>query len=257
MKLSHAAVIALFTLPALAASPKEASLLPGTTIPVTLTKALDAGKVHAGDAVTGKTTQAITLASGQRLPKGALLRGRVVEAARFQFNRAHYAAQQNAGLSIRFDSLASGDAEIPLHVYVRAMAAPTTVAEAHRPSASDMDSLGTTTQVGGDLVTPSQQEILSAQGDIVGYRHDGGNYAHLIAASGNGASCDAGNTEQAMDVFSASACGLYGFPQASMATNADNTISLVSNHYTPKLYAQTAILLEEQPQTQAANDRHQ
>jgi hypothetical protein len=31
-------------------------------------------------------------------------------------------------------------------------------------------------------------------------------------------------------------------------------MTLVSNHYTPRLYADTAILLEEQPQTQAAND---
>lgn len=255
MKLSRAAAVALFTLPALAASPKDASLLPGTTIPMILTKGLDAGKVHAGDVVNGKTTQAITLASGQRLPKGTPMRGRVVEASPFQFDSTHYAVQRNATLSIRFDSLVIGGEEVPLHVTVRAMAAPTTVAEAHMPRASDMDPLGTTTQVGGDLVTPSQEEILSAQGDIVGYRHGGGNYAHLIASRREGVSCDASSTEQAMDVFSASACGLYGFPQASITANANNTITLVSSHYTPRLYADTAILLEEQTDTQAANER--
>lgn len=247
-----AAAVALFSVTAFAAAPQDASLLPGTTIPVTLTKKIDAAKTHAGDAVTGRTTQRVRLASGETMPKGALLRGHVVEASSFHFNPAHYAVQGNAVLSIQFDSITSDGHQVPLHVYVRALAAPVTVAETHMPKASDMDSLGTTTQVGGDLVTPSQDEILSERGDIVGYRHDGGNYAHLIASSGNSTVCDGGNTEQAMDVFSASACGAYGFEQESLTENGGNVLTLVSNHFTPRLYANTALLLEEQAPTQAA-----
>jgi len=249
-----AAAVALFSVTALAAGPKGASLLPGTTIPIALTQKIDAAKAHVGDPITGRTTQTVTLASGEKLPKGSLLQGHVVEASQFQFNSAHYAVQHNAVLSIQFDNISTGTYQIPLHVYVRAMAAPVTVSEAHMPKASDMDSLGTTTQVGGDLVTPSQEEVLSAHGDIVGYKHDGGIYAHLIASRHDGVSCGSSSTEQAVGVFSASACGTYGFAQESLAANANSIVTLVSNHHSPRIYANTAILLEEQPATQAANE---
>ncbi len=248
------AAIALFSVTALAATPNDASLLPGTTIPIVLTKKIDAAKTHPGDAITGKTTQAITLASGQKLPKGALLQGHVVEASQFQFDPAHYAVQHDAELSIQFDNITSSGYQVPLHVYVRAMADPVTVSEAHMPKASDMDPLGTTTQVGGDLVTLSQDEVLSAHGDIVGYKHDGGIYAHLIASRHDSFSCNGSSNEQAMGIFSASACGIYGFAQESLAANANSVVTLVSNHYTPRIYANTAMLLEEQPSAEATNE---
>jgi hypothetical protein len=152
-------------------------------------------------------------------------------------------------LSIHFDSIESKGTKLPLRVYVRAMADPVTVWDAQRPLSTDLDSLSTTTQIGGDQVVPSQSEVTSQGGDIVGYRRRGGVYAHLIAASGNGPEhCDASETEQSMGLFSASACGLYGYTDVTLLntgkTSDVSTLVLASRRRSAKIWAKSEALLE-------------
>jgi hypothetical protein len=101
-------------------------------------------------------------------------------------------------------------------------------------------------------VTPSQKGVMSQDGDIVGYQKRGGIYAHLISASGNSPdSCDASDTEESMGLFSASACGLYGFADSALTgtgkTGERSTLTLVSRRRSPKIWAHSTALLEVLP----------
>jgi len=137
---------------------------------------------------------------------------------------------------------------IPLHVSLRAMADPITTWSAYEAKSSDLDPDGTTTQVGGDLLTPSQNEIRDRNGDVVGYNKKGGEFAHLIANSRGPVQCDAGDTEQPVSRFSASACGLYGFAEASLTSFDSSRIGLASAHTTPQIWKHSTALLETVPE---------
>lgn len=250
MKLPILAIVAVFSTPFLMAqvSPTT-SLSPRTTLPISFSHGIDADHAHVGDVVSAKTTQPVNLADGQVLSSGALVTGHVVSDSAFAFDSTPYAKQKQSVLSIHFDSVESKGMHIPLNVYVRALATPISSRDARRPQASDQDPLGTLTQIGGDLVTPSQKEVMSQDGDIVGYKRHGDVYAHLIVASGNApGGCDASDSEQSMGLFSASACGLYGFVDTNLVTTGrtgePSTLTLTSPRHSPKIWAKSNALLE-------------
>jgi len=243
------AIAVLFTSFAIAQVTPTPALFPETTLPIQFTRSVDASHAHAGDAVSAKTTQQVRLADGQMLPAGAHVTGHVVTASPFAFVKTPYAKQQASTLAVRFDSIESKGKSLPLQVYVRAMADPITVWDAQRPKSTDLDSLSTTTQIGGDQVVPSQSEVTSQDGDTVGYRRRGDVYAHLISASGNGPQgCDASDTEQSMGLFSASACGLYGYTDVTLLSTGKtgdiSTLTLASRRRSMKIWAKSAALLE-------------
>jgi hypothetical protein len=223
-------------------------LAPQTTLPITFTKSISADHSRQGDTIIAKTTQPVKLADGREVGAGALVTGHVISANSFAFDKTPYAKQKSSTLEVQFDALIVQGKTLPLHVYVRAMADPLTTWDAQRPKATDMDPLGTLTQVGGDQLTPSQKEILSSDGDIVGYNKHGGAFAHLIANSGRGAQCDGTDTEQPVFVFSASACGLYGFANVSsisLGSPSDPShLSFSSIHGSPKIWRNSTALLE-------------
>jgi hypothetical protein len=250
MKLPVLIAIAVFSASfAIAQVAPTPSLSPGTTLPVEFARSIDTNHAHAGDVVVAKTTQQVPLANGLILPAGAHVTGHVISVAAFAFDKTPSAKQQASTLAVHFDSIESRGETLPLRVYVRAMASPLMVWDAQRPQASDMDPLGTTTQIGGDQVTPSQSEVVSPDGDTVGYRRHDGVYAHLISASGSGSEgCDASNTEQSMGRFSASACGLYGYTDVAMLSNGRagdvSTLTLSSARRSAKIWAKSEALLE-------------
>ncbi|MEI9977654.1 MAG: hypothetical protein WDN23_01410 [Edaphobacter sp.] len=249
MKSPLLTVVALLSAPFAVAQTSQVTLSPGTTLPIQFERSVDSSHVQAGDAVVAKTTQQVRLANGQTLPAGARVIGHVVKASAFTFDKTPYAKQQASTLTIHFDSIESKGATLPLKVYVRAMADPLTVWGAERPQATDMDPLSTRTQIGGDQVVPSQSEVRSQDDDIVGYNRRGGVYAHLISAVGNGsASCDAGDTEQSMGHFSASACGLYGYTDVTILdagkSGTTSTLTLSARRRSAKIWAKSEALLE-------------
>ena len=231
-------------------SSASAALAPRTTLPVAFTKTIDANHATAGDPVTARTIQTIRLADGREVRSGAQVLGHVVSVQPFVVDKTPYAKEKEGLLAIQFDSLATPSGEkIPLQVYLRAMADTFASTAALEPPPSDLDPLHSTTQVGGDILTPSQAEIVNQQGDIVGYNKRGGAYAHLIANSGRGAArCDASDTEQAMALFSASACGLYGFADLNLTSTGfesdSSTFTLTSRRRSPEIFRHSTALLE-------------
>lgn len=263
MSLTKLGLVALFCSGLAAAQSgtgPSASLAPQTTVPVAFTKTVDANHVKVGDPVTARTLQTVRLANGREVKAGAEVVGHVSEAEGFVFNKTPYAKQNQAVLAVQFDSLTTrqGD-KIPLHVTLRAMADSFATTAAYEPRPSDEDPLHSTTQVGGDVLTPSQNEIMNQDGDVVGYNKRGGAYAHLIANTGPGAArCDGSDTEQAMGVFSASACGLYGFRDLALTSNGSgsdsSTITLLSSRRSPEIPRGSTALLEVVSTTSVASD---
>jgi len=234
-------------------------LAPGTTIPVSFSRGIDANHARNGDAVFARTTQPIQVAGRKLLPAGAEVVGHVVSVSSFSYDKTPYVEQKAGTLTVQFDTLHANGVDVPLNVYVRALADPVTARDAELPNAYD-DGLRTRHQIGGDEVTPSQNEVLSRNGDTVGYLKRGGVYAHLIAASGNSPEgCDGTDSEQAMGLFSASACGLYGFTDISLVgtgrRDGSSTLSLTSRRHSPKIWKNSVALLEVVAPTQAVASR--
>jgi hypothetical protein len=223
-----------------------------TTLPIVFTKTIAADQSRVGDTVSAKTSQIVHLSNGAVIPSGAKVTGHVVAASGFTYDKTPYAHQKASTLTIKFDSVQVGESILPLNATVRAMADPITSEQARMKWATDIDPQGSTTQVGGDEVTPRVSEVVNSDGDTVGYNKRGGVYAHLIA---NGA-CDGSDVEVSMGIYSASACGLYGFNRVSAAEMGSqtqpSTLTLVSTHVSPKIWKDSTALLEVLPSQQNA-----
>ena len=229
-----------------------AALAPQTILPITFAGTVSANRARPGDAVVARTTQEVRLTNGKEVRPGAEVLGHVVRVQPFVFNKTPYAKQVASVLEIQFDTLLTKGEQVPLHVYLRAIADPFATEAAVEPSDSDYDPLQSTTQVGGDIRTPSQTEIVSPAGDTVAYNKRGGNYAHLIATTGGGAAqCDASNSEQPISIFSASACGVYGFQGIALTSTGYDSkasqFSLASTRRTPEIHRYSSALLEVLP----------
>ncbi len=234
-----------------AASPT--SSVSQVTLPIVFTKTVSADQARAGDVIHAKTTQIAKLADGRLIPAGTEVVGHVTAANRFVFDRTPYATQRQSLLSIQFDSLLIAGHQIPLKVMVRAMADPLASWGAREPKSSDLDSVGTVTQIGGDQLVPSQDEVVNRDGDVVAYNRRTGVYGHLVAHGG----CDGGNNEVSVGIYSPSACGLYGFISVTAretgSVSAPSILSLVSTRISPKVWRNSTALLEFLPEDGAGH----
>jgi hypothetical protein len=223
-----------------------------TTLPIVFTKTIAADHSHVGDIVTAKTSQRVYLSNGAVIPSGTKVTGHVVAANGFVYDKTPYAHQKASTLTIKFDSVQVGATDLPLNATVRAMADPITSEQAQMKLATDIDPEGTTTQIGGDQVTPRASEVVNSDGDVVGYNKRGGVYAHLIASG----TCDGSDVEVSMGIYSADACGLYGFNRVSAvelgSQTQPSTLTLVSTHVSPKIWKDSTALLEVLPSQQNA-----
>lgn len=226
---------------------------PRATLPIAFTNTVSADKAHAGDVVHAKTTQVARLANGEVIPVGTEIVGHVAIATPFVYDKTPYATQRESVLEIQFDSLRIGGRDVPLKVTVRAMADPLTSGGAREPKSSDLDSLATVTQIGGDQLVPSQSEVVNRNGDVVAYNRRNGVYAHLIPHAG----CDGSDNEVSVGIFSPSACGLYGFTDVGAretgSVSSPSKLSLISTHGSPKIWRSSTALLELLPESGAAH----
>jgi hypothetical protein len=226
-----------------------------TTLPIVFTRSVAAKGAHVGDRVTAQTTQPVHLADGAVIPSGAKVSGHVVAADPFAYDKTPYAKQKPSQLSISFDSIEFGGQALPLSVTVRAMAGPVDSQRARMPLSYDLDPSQTMTQIGGDQMARGQSEIVNRDGDVVEYNKHDGVYAHLIA---NGP-CDGSDSEVSVGIYSASACGLYGFYQTSAeevgSVAHPSTLTLVSTRVSPKIWKNTTALLEVLPQQATVSSR--
>jgi hypothetical protein len=202
----------------------------------------------------------VHLASGQVLPAGATVSGRVVESTAFVFDSTPYAVQKASVLSIHFDKVVANGSTIPVSLSVRALSDPVQTREAETMHyAGEYDTAGTRVLVGGSNFSPLDSAVTSAKGDVTGYVRSEGVFARLIASDalqgGSSLHCGATATEQSVDIFSADVCGVYGLDTVSMTDNGSRNGAFVleSHRHSIKLYAgSTALLQVTEPATLAS-----
>lgn len=248
-------VVLVFSSSVAVALAQNPTLATPATLPVEFTRTVSASHARVGDTIEARTIQRVQLPDESSIPSGARVLGHVVSANSFTYDKTPYARQNASALSVHFDSIQINGRAVPLNVAVRAIAGPIATWDAKKPQASDMDSLGTTTQIGGDQLIPSQSEVRNVDGDVVAYNKRDGVYAHLIASGG----CDGSDVEVSVAIFSASACGAYGFGNVSLAERGTaaqpSTLTLVSTHGSPEIWKHTTALLEVLPQQTASLGR--
>lgn len=251
-----ALILAPLTALAQGSTPSAAIQLPAqTAVPIVFTSTIAADHAHNGDAIFARTIQTVRLENGVTIPSGARVSGHVVESHAFVYDKTPYAKQKDSTLTIRFDSIDTNRGKAALNVTFRAIADVFATEAAYEPKSTDLDPLGTRTLVGGELLTPSQDEVRNMDNDVVAYNRRDGVYAHLIP---NGR-CDGGSTEVSMGIFSASACGQYGYTNVSVtdfgSAASPSTLTLTSHRTSPAIMKHSTALLEVLPQEQAALGR--
>jgi hypothetical protein len=186
----------------------------GTALPVMLGATLDAKKDKPGQKIEARLMQDIPLSAGEKIKAGAHVTGHIVEVT--------WQPGGGARMVLKFDQLAAGGRTMPLIISVRAIAAMESVYAAEIPvnPASDAESSDewVMRQVGGEIVNRGRGRITSEEG-LVG-RWNGAPWGKLTSSdSGDCAASDGNDIEQALWVFSTSACGLYGLEDMKLVHN--------------------------------------
>jgi hypothetical protein len=176
----------------------------GTALPVMLSSTLNSKDNKPGEKIEGKLMQEVLLPSGAKIKSGSHLTGHVILAE---------VTGSVSRITLTFDTLENQGHTIPLNVSLRAMAATESVFQAKTPidAASTYESSygWTTKQVGGDVVFRGRGYIASPQGKV-GRWNGTGAWGKLTPA-GDCVTTNSNDQEQALGVFSTTACGIYGF----------------------------------------------
>ncbi len=203
-------IVLLAALMSLTPSLRAQSAIPaGTILPLQLNTSLNTKKIKAGQIVSARLMQEVPLPSGAKIRAGAKATGRILDVV---------SARDGSGarISFQFDSLQVAKRAVPITTNLRALASMREVEDAQIPQAGPDRGTSrywwTTVQIGGDVVYGEGGQV--ARGlDIVGTATADGTLGR--PAPNPGMHCRgtiSGNDHpQALWLFSANACGIYGF----------------------------------------------
>ena len=194
---------------------------PGTVIPVRLNSSVSL-KMQPRAPISARVMQDVPLPSGRKIRAGARVVGHVV-AVKPAANGA------NAQISFTFDRIVFASRSLQVTTDLRAMASFVEVDEAQIPETGadrgtpDYDR--TTVLIGGDVDYRSDGPVMEGS-RIVGYPVSDGVISQVSPAGSSCRGVAAGNdAPQALWLFSADACGLYGFPNLRIA-HAGRTVPI-------------------------------
>jgi hypothetical protein len=224
----HATVFALIALlitqlfascvlaPRAAASPGTARMPPGTILPIRLNHGFS-DKSHPGSAISGRVVQSVPLPNARTIPEGATVSGTItaIQAA---------TAGARPTVSFTFTELEIHHQKFPIFVDLRALASSMQISLAQIPDVSSGFGTPTTwadtVQIGGDYVYGAGGEVTDQHNEKVGKALLGGGVLVRVKAQ-PGMPCrgDLGDPDrlQALWVFSADACGVYGLQGVKIA----------------------------------------
>ena len=179
----------------------------GTALPVTLAATLDARKDKPGQKLEARIMQDVPLPAGDRIKAGAHVTGHIVAVTRLPGGGSR--------MVLKFDQLTGSGRTVSLTTSARAIAAMESVYAAEIPidaeSNYEPQNQWVMRQVGGDIVNRGRGLVGSSDA-IVGRWDKGAPWGKLTTAlDGDCTAADGNDIEQALWVFSTSACGLYGF----------------------------------------------
>jgi hypothetical protein len=185
----------------------------GTILPVVL-PSISSKSAKKGDKIRGKLAQDVRLQGGKRIRGGTNVFGSVVDIGSGD-------ARSGATLTIKFDRLVQRGESTSIRTHLRAMATTVAIEQAQIPTSgpgeSDVFDWLTTVQVGGDVVYGKQGPVERGTQVLGESTYDGVFVRTLASADGRcRGSVDGNDWPQALWVFSADACGLYGFPNVEI-----------------------------------------
>jgi hypothetical protein len=206
------------------------TLPPGTALPVMLRNTLDARRDKAGKTITARLMQNVILSDGVVLRTGARITGQVVSTMPATRGAA-------SRIVVKFDQISTGKHQISITAHLRALASPNAVFEAQLPT-NAIDDYGTSTsdwntvQIGGAGVYRGSGQVMDG-GTVIGKTTDyGAVTARLLAVPPLG--CRASEREQALWLFSPSACAVYGYDDLRIVHRRDASpsgeVELESQH---------------------------
>lgn len=176
----------------------------GTALPVALGTTLNAKNAKPGQKIEGKLMQEVMLGEST-LKSGSHVTGHVVAVVR--------PGASGARISLQFDQIQDEHQVIPLHVGARAVAGSQSVFNAGLPvdtnSTEESSEEWVTKQVGGEYVFRGRGYVSSDKGKV-GTWSGSGVWGRLPAA-GDCPASESTNPQQALWIFSTTACGAYGF----------------------------------------------
>jgi hypothetical protein len=220
----------------------------GTILPVRLNTSLSSTKSKPRQVISGRIMQDVPLPNRLKIREGSVLEGHVVEVV---------PGNSTVGprISIQFDKLRSSHETIPITTSLRAVAGPMEVAAAQIPQSGvgegDVYNWLTTTQIGGDVKYGVGGPVTTQENasQVVGSGVDGGVLSRVSAKEGTKCrgAIDGNESPQTLWVFSADACGTYGFEHIHIAhagrTDPTGVIVLVSASSNFKVLAGAGMLL--------------
>jgi len=188
----------------------------GTVVPVRVDRGFSTRNARAGQAITGRVMQDVPLPGGEKIPEGARGIGKIESIA---------AAANGSGarISFRFDQIEIHHRRTAIVTNLRAIASALEVNFAQIPDWSP--DYGTpyhwapTQQVGGDEKYGVGGPVTDRWSNTVGEGVWGGVLVHVRAQAGTKclAALDDEDRLQALWLFSADACGVYGMAGVKIA----------------------------------------
>jgi len=188
----------------------------GTVLPVRLNETLSVRKTKPGQRISARIMQDVPLPNGRKIAEGAKVLGTVVSVE---------PAAQGAGgkVSFRFDKVLTRKGDFPVVTSLRALAGFMEVQDAQIPDVT-LD-FGTPyawadrRQIGGDEVYGVGGPVINRWNEHVGTAVNDGVLVHVRAnpESKCRGALDAEDRLQALWVFSADACGVYGIEGLKIA----------------------------------------
>lgn len=222
----------------------QAALPPGTILPVSLDRSLNAAKARAGQTFQATVMQTIP---GTSVHRGAKVMGRVVESATD--------IGGGSRLTLRFDTIRSHGQTIDVRASLRALASFVEVEAAQVPEEMGIrgttPETATTQQIGGEQVYRGGGPVTDGL-TVVGQPVPYGVLAMPRAQRGLPCRAEvAGNRQpQAFWLFSSNACGVYGYPrlriEQASRSNEQGKIVLVQERGRLELRSGTGLLLRVQ-----------
>lgn len=187
----------------------------GTVIPVMLSSSLNAAKDKSDKRIEGRVMQDVSLPSGIEIRQGARIVGHTVNVSK---------GSSGSSIAVKFTAIQNESRSIPVTLGLLALASMSRVNDAQLPASGnsdkDPDTQWVTRQVGGDLVRRGWGRVFSS-GGIEG-RWTGGSSVVIKLTPNVASGCSDGpgyEREQAVWIFSSSACGTYGLGDAKIASS--------------------------------------
>jgi hypothetical protein len=217
----------------------------GYILPARLDRTLSVGAARAGDVIKLQIMQEVPLPNRERIAFRSVVNGSVLRVVRD-------ADEIGVELTLRFDIVRDHGQNLPVATSLRAIASDIVVRNAQMPGAAYDEAFprwATTAQIGGDIRYGDGDAVRNRWNETVGKAVLGGVLVHLKAnpAMGCEGAEGADDRPQALWLFSANACGIYGLKGVELIHNGQSEpvgeITLDFKKANMKLRAGTGMLL--------------